>query len=680
MSQEFIEKLTLIVEANLSDENFGPEQLADKLSISHSTLHRRLKRISGKTISQFIRDIRLEKARTLLLSEESTISEIAYNVGFGSVTYFNRCFHEHFGCAPGEYKKIKVEKEKIISDENLKTGLRKRWILSLTSLLIIVAVFFLLNHKYSFFNDKPVVDLSIAVLPVQYLGLPEYEYQAIGLGEEIKNQLSNIGDLRVVDVMAVKEFISDKSEKEIGKELKVGALLKITSQKENDENTLFVQLLNANDGTILFSEKYLIEGQFAAQNNIALTVAKKLRAEITPEEKDRIEKVPSINPDANDFYQRGRGKHMEYWLDNSNLEALQKAEDYYQKALKLDSTFALAYAGLARIAYDKTRWSDIFNENYLDTVLTLANKALSLDNTLSEAYTLLGDCYTMQKAVNAVEEYQNALKYDPNNWQAYYGLATYYIVKDSKKTIQYSLEAAKRHRGPEYGIMLNGLAFEFTIHGLFEEATNFNRRKLEWDNDSISYYTRLAAIEQYHEHFDKAIEYALKGYAIDSNAFAINGILGFNYVLLHDYKNALSHYEKASEISNTINYKGLGEFHRIGYVYLVNGDTIKAKELFNRQIEASTKLLKSSHDQGAFYDLAATYSILNQKDKAFENLIAFLNSDEIPWFFYVLIKNDPLFQNIRKEAEFQQILVKVKDKATRTRDSLKTWLEQQENS
>ncbi len=104
MPKEFIQKLTSLVEANLSNEKFGPEELAFDAGMSHSNLNRKLKAIINKNSSQFIREIRLHKAKELLQNEELTAAEISYRVGFGSPTYFNKCFHEYFGYAPGEMR------------------------------------------------------------------------------------------------------------------------------------------------------------------------------------------------------------------------------------------------------------------------------------------------------------------------------------------------------------------------------------------------------------------------------------------------------------------------------------------------------------------------------------------------------------------------------------------------
>ena len=99
-----IYKLTQIVQDNFTNEQFGVKELVKIYGMSRSQLHRKLKPIKGQSISQFIREIRLEKAMQLLQKNETTVSEIAYQVGFNSPTYFNTCFHDYFGYPPGEVK------------------------------------------------------------------------------------------------------------------------------------------------------------------------------------------------------------------------------------------------------------------------------------------------------------------------------------------------------------------------------------------------------------------------------------------------------------------------------------------------------------------------------------------------------------------------------------------------
>ena len=109
MDQTFLQKLTNAVFANLNNEQFGVEDLAKVVDLSRSQIHRRLNKINGKSITQFIREIRLEEAHRLLEEEIGTTSEIFYKVGFSSPTYFNTCFHEFFGYTPGDVKNKKKE-------------------------------------------------------------------------------------------------------------------------------------------------------------------------------------------------------------------------------------------------------------------------------------------------------------------------------------------------------------------------------------------------------------------------------------------------------------------------------------------------------------------------------------------------------------------------------------------
>jgi len=107
--QIFIRKLTEIILANLEDENFGTKELSRETALSQRSINQKLKSISGKTLSQFIRETRLHKALEMLQNGNLTASEVAYKVGFGSPTYFNKCFHECFGYSPGTAKKADFE-------------------------------------------------------------------------------------------------------------------------------------------------------------------------------------------------------------------------------------------------------------------------------------------------------------------------------------------------------------------------------------------------------------------------------------------------------------------------------------------------------------------------------------------------------------------------------------------
>ncbi len=105
IDEAFLQSLTKIVYENLNNDQFGAEELARQIGISRSQIHRKLQRILGKSVTQFVREIRLEEAKKLLIREIGTASEISFRVGFSSPAYFTKCFHEYFGYPPSEIKK-----------------------------------------------------------------------------------------------------------------------------------------------------------------------------------------------------------------------------------------------------------------------------------------------------------------------------------------------------------------------------------------------------------------------------------------------------------------------------------------------------------------------------------------------------------------------------------------------
>lgn len=100
----FIIALKEIILANISNENFGVKELTKASGMNYFLLNRRLHSVLNKNTSQFIRETRLQFAKEMLEREEITAAEVAYKAGFGSPSYFNRCFHEFFGYSPGETK------------------------------------------------------------------------------------------------------------------------------------------------------------------------------------------------------------------------------------------------------------------------------------------------------------------------------------------------------------------------------------------------------------------------------------------------------------------------------------------------------------------------------------------------------------------------------------------------
>jgi DNA-binding response OmpR family regulator len=104
----FINKAILLVENNLDNLEFGIENMVDKLHMSQSTLYRKIKSLTGLSLTAFIRSVRLKKAAHLILSSDLNLNQIAYEVGFNDYKYFKTSFKKQFNCLPSKYKEQMV--------------------------------------------------------------------------------------------------------------------------------------------------------------------------------------------------------------------------------------------------------------------------------------------------------------------------------------------------------------------------------------------------------------------------------------------------------------------------------------------------------------------------------------------------------------------------------------------
>ena len=116
--EKFIEDINDIVLDHLDDEEFSINQLADKMHISRSKLHKKIKSITSYTPNDFIRFVRLKRAAELLESQNFRINEICYQVGFGSPSYFSKCFYRQYGVLPKDFNKAKLSSPSQSSEDS----------------------------------------------------------------------------------------------------------------------------------------------------------------------------------------------------------------------------------------------------------------------------------------------------------------------------------------------------------------------------------------------------------------------------------------------------------------------------------------------------------------------------------------------------------------------------------
>jgi Flp pilus assembly protein TadD len=472
----------------------------------------------------------------------------------------------------------------------------------------------------------------------------------------------------------------------------VNYIVEGSGQKYGNTIRLRVQLIDARHDKHLWAKSYENEIKetrdiFSIQSQVAQAIAGELKAIITPEEKKLIEKTPGTSLTAYDFYQRGRDEHIKYRLDNSNIGALVEAVNFYNKALRIDSTFARAYAGLAIAYVDKNSFSktSYFSKNYLDSTLILADRALKFDNQLAEAYYARSAYYFFTgKTEQATREGYKALDYNPNYWEIYRAASIMFLNDinnlDIVKGIESLHKAVNINRGKELPFLLRDLGLAYIWNAGFPEKGNYyNIEALKLDNDSASYFNFLAKNEWLKGNFKGAIVYYSKCYRIDNNNKEYSFLMGECNMFAGIEKESLKYYKEYDERLKVSGELRLGGLHRIGYAYWKNGFKKESEYYFGeqkKQCEESIKknLAYANMTLGAYYDLAGVSAFMGEKEKALQNLREWSKIPVCPLWWLTLLKNDPLFDNIKNEPGFLQIVKEMESKYQLEHERIKKWL------
>jgi len=107
MDKKFLNKITKIVEEHLDKEEISVEELSGMIGLSRVHLYRKVKKLTAMSVSEFVRSVKLRLSLELIKNSGKSISEIAYEVGFSSPSYYTRCFRDHFKMSPTDYMQNK---------------------------------------------------------------------------------------------------------------------------------------------------------------------------------------------------------------------------------------------------------------------------------------------------------------------------------------------------------------------------------------------------------------------------------------------------------------------------------------------------------------------------------------------------------------------------------------------
>jgi TolB-like protein/Flp pilus assembly protein TadD len=288
---------------------------------------------------------------------------------------------------------------------------------SIIVLALIVLGYFLIPKLQEL---KGQVEKSIAVLPFRN-DSPDEENQYFinGTMEAILDDLCKIEDLKVISRTSVEQYRNTtKSIPQIAKELNVSYILEGSGQKYGDDIKLTVQLIDAVNDKHIWSSPYnrKITDIYAIQSEIAQVIASELKAIITPEEKQKIEKIPTDNTEAYENYLLGL-----HYYNKGTEENLLRAIDYYKNAITNDPQFALAYTGISWAYMDLVFDANWSPEEVYPKAREAALKALELDNSLSEAHVALANIkfYNDWDFKAAEKEFEVAIGLNSNNPTAF---------------------------------------------------------------------------------------------------------------------------------------------------------------------------------------------------------------------------------------------------------------------
>jgi tetratricopeptide (TPR) repeat protein len=333
--------------------------------------------------------------------------------------------------------------------------------------------------------------------------------------EEILNNLQKINNFSVRSRTSSDLYRDTKKPiTEIGKELNANYLIEGSVGREGNTIKIWVQLIDAKADKHLWSNDYNRESKqvLILQSEIAKDIASQLKTILSPEEKTQIEKSQTENPEAYDLCLRGR-----YFWNMRGEENLNKAMTYFEKALAIDTNYAIAYAGLAD--YYLTRVVNYYHlpaPEGFPKAEKLALKAIELDKNIAEPHVTLGTVFWNEmKWEEAKKELLAAIKINPNYSEAYYNYAQLLDVlrqnKEARIQIDKAIKLSPFQRNYHYwsGVF-------YYNEGKFNEYFNERKKSLELGPENTPNYLTYFRAYFWMGEYSKAFE-ALQKYIESSS-------------------------------------------------------------------------------------------------------------------------------------------------------------------
>jgi TolB-like protein/Flp pilus assembly protein TadD len=356
---------------------------------------------------------------------------------------------------------------------------------------------------------------SIAVLPLENLsGDPEQEYFADGMTDALITNLGQIKALRVISRTTAMHFKdAKKTLPEIARELNVDGIIEGTVLRSGERVRIAAQLLDARKDRHLWAETYERDLQevLALQGEVARDVAQHVQAKLTPQEQIRFAsgQSRSVNPEAYELCLKGR-----YQWNKRTREGLMKALEYFQRAIRVDPSCALAYSGLA------DTYGVLGNNGFLPTnevfpkAKAAALKAVELDGDLAEAHASL------------------AVELAPSDWQGH--------EKEFLRAIELNPSYANAHHWYALGLVAMGRS---------DEAIREIEQARRLDPLSARINTNVGLVLYGARQYDRAIAELLKAQELEPSDVSAHLVLGWTYLAKGMTREALGEIQTAVRLS-----------------------------------------------------------------------------------------------------------------------------------
>lgn len=547
MDSNFITKIKKIILDYLDDENFGVSKLSSKIGLSRSQLLRKIKASTGKSANEFISDIHLEEAAKLIKEGNYSASEIAYKVGFSSPSYFFKCFHDHFGCTPGEYKALDhtaVQKTTPIAAKPRRSRFQRNLLVSIIILGIIIIAYVIFDNSL---NQKRITQSpSIAVLPFKIMSDSiENQYLAEGLWDDLLNHLSKIKGLDVRSRQSVERYrLSDKSMTDIGEELNVAYIVESSFQRVEDNIRIITQLIDAKTDKHIWSDEhdYELNNTFEDQTRIAKQITKELNVVLTDEEVKSLETFPTNNDEAYRLFLQGKTI-----VDTRTKENLEAGIELFEQAIVLDPNFADAYAEMAHLYFLLGSYSyTVGNRN---KIIELNERALSIDSNIPRVFTTRA---VFNLAIGnwekGKENYEKAIALDPYDAIARHHFALfYYAFKPIYDPVNHLDQIRIAQKLDPFSRPINNvLMYSLLENDSIQKAEEHFEKVNFIFPDFVKEEFRGLIMSEQKKDYTEAIKGILNALEIHPNDAGLHSILGDYYnEILNDDINFLKHKKRA---------------------------------------------------------------------------------------------------------------------------------------